>query len=908
MPPANSLTQPMQMISAKDKDDAWRAWNMDWLEMRGMEQIRMKYRRLNKNYRLANGIIDKSDYIVEETNENKDLIDILTKDGDLPAISELQFFPIIPNVIDLLVGEFLKRSNKVMAYAVDELSRNEKLEKKKELVDQVLIQQAQMELTQNLIEMGVDLESDEAMQQLSPENIQSLPDVEQFMRKSYRSVVEQWCQHTINADTLRFRMQEQEARGFRDSLVANEQFWEIMLLENDYLPRLLDPRFTFFHKSPGKTYVSEGNFAGYVELMTVADVIDTHGYKMDEAELRSLESITPARSAAMLLNMPNDGSYYDSTKSYLENQRAGSLQYQQLMAFEDAFGKRGSHTSFDALFEHASVDPILDRDLLRVTTAYWKSQKKVGHLMEIDEMGELSQAIVTEDFQITEKGRYDTTFYKEKTKDNLIFGQHIDWIWINETWGGVKIGRNAPSSVIQRGNGFEPIYLGIGSKKRPDRLPTQLKGHNSLYGAPLPIEGLNFSERIGVSTGLTDRMKPFQVSYTLVNNQISDILIDELGTVIIIDQNMLPKHSMGEDWGKNNLAKAYVAMKNFQLLPLDTSLNNTETQTHFNNLTSLDASQTQRLLGRIQLSTYFKNEALASIGITPERMGSVNAQQTATGTQTSVNNSYAQTEKYFTQHSDFLMPRVWELILSAAQYYNSLENRSTTLSYRNASDEDIIFQLPEALDLLPRDIDVYCTTSFEKKELKKKLEQLAIENNTTGATIHDLGKMLTLDTPSEILQALQESEIKMARQKEQEAKYAQELEAQLHEQKMAELEAAQAFEADQNQKDRKARLIETQIKAAGYPDTSDDGSDEYLKRLEYIKGQQEYSDSMDFKREQENNKNSLAMDQMNLKREELQTKREVAEKQLQIARENQTQAEIEKRRKKREQEKKKKSK
>ena len=33
---------------------------------------------------------------------------------------------------------------------------------------------------------------------------------------------------------------------------------------------------------------------------------------------------------------------------------------------------------------------------------------------------------------------------------------------------------------------------------------------------------------------------------------------------------------MGEDWGKNNYAKAFVAMKDFQMLPLDTSITNTE--------------------------------------------------------------------------------------------------------------------------------------------------------------------------------------------------------------------------------------------------------------------------------------------------------------------------------------------
>ena len=68
----------------------------------------------------------------------------------------------------------------------------------------------------------------------------------------------------------------------------------------------------------------------------------------------------------------------------------------------------------------------------------------------------------------------------------------------------------------------------------------------------------------------------------MVNNQIADILVDELGTVIMFDQNALPRHSMGEDWGKGNYAKAYVAMKDFQMLPLDTSITNTENATNFN--------------------------------------------------------------------------------------------------------------------------------------------------------------------------------------------------------------------------------------------------------------------------------------------------------------------------------------
>jgi hypothetical protein len=40
-------------------------------------------RRLMKNYKLAKGIIDKSDYIVEEDNEYKDIIETLTREDEL---------------------------------------------------------------------------------------------------------------------------------------------------------------------------------------------------------------------------------------------------------------------------------------------------------------------------------------------------------------------------------------------------------------------------------------------------------------------------------------------------------------------------------------------------------------------------------------------------------------------------------------------------------------------------------------------------------------------------------------------------------------------------------------------------------------------------------------------------------
>lgn len=87
-----SLNQPLQFLPRSQKDKDWAAWCLDWMEWQGLKQVRRNARRLLKNYKLAKGIIDKSDYIVEEDNEYADLIDTLTKE-DTSAL-ELKFYPI----------------------------------------------------------------------------------------------------------------------------------------------------------------------------------------------------------------------------------------------------------------------------------------------------------------------------------------------------------------------------------------------------------------------------------------------------------------------------------------------------------------------------------------------------------------------------------------------------------------------------------------------------------------------------------------------------------------------------------------------------------------------------------------------------------------------------------------------
>ena len=72
-PVFSSLTQPTQFLPYKQKTDDWFAWNLDWLELQGIEFLRVNSRRLLKNYKLAKGVIDKTDYIDGSSDDDFDL-------------------------------------------------------------------------------------------------------------------------------------------------------------------------------------------------------------------------------------------------------------------------------------------------------------------------------------------------------------------------------------------------------------------------------------------------------------------------------------------------------------------------------------------------------------------------------------------------------------------------------------------------------------------------------------------------------------------------------------------------------------------------------------------------------------------------------------------------------------------
>lgn len=872
-------TMPFQMLSIEEKDEDWRKWNMDWLEYIGLRQILNDNRRILKNYHLANGVIDKTDYLINnEQNDYKDLVDVISKDTESPF--SLKFYPIIPNVVNVLCGEFAKRDTRIIVKAEDEFSHNEALDFKMEQLTQILVQDAQQKMTIQQLESGVDQTSQLAKQQMDTAGQMAQLEVK---FKNYRSIPEQWGQHMVEYDNNRFNLYELEARGFRDSLVCDREFWHIDVREDDYQIDLWNPLYTFYHKSPDVYYIADGNFVGQIILMSIPDVIDAYGSWMDEDQLENLKQ---AQSIAIRHGNVVDDAYRWDTTQYWDASKPYDKQQPNSVHFEQYMGMRNLREDIEGLDWNrlGALDKgiVANQSLVRVTKAYWKSQRKIGHLTWVKDDGTIIQEIVDENYKVTQKPVYDKSIQQKQSKENLVYGEHIDWIWENQTWRGFKIGPNNTTYYQARGFGFEPIYVKI------EPLPFQFKGETSLCGAKLPVEGKIFSERNSVSSSLVDKMKSHQIGFNIVNNQVMDFLADEVGKVVLIDQNMIPRNSLEGSWGRYNLPKFYQVMKDYQIAAVDSSLQNTEaTGTQFSHFQQVDLSKTDQILARLKLAEYFKNEAFAVVGITPQRLGEIQASESATGTQQAVNNSYSQTEMYFEQHMNYLMPRVRQMMLEAAQFINATKPQSS-LTYLNRNEENIWFQI-EGYKLLLTDYQVYAMSKANVKETLEKLRQVALQNNTAGGSLYDIAQVITAQSPSEIIEKLKEADDRI--QQNQQAQQQGNLELQRQQQEFLEKQQEAQLSHDDFWKQRQieADIYIAEIKAMGFAKDSDVNQNNIPDALEVDRFLHEQGHS-----EQDINlkERKLALDQKQhedntaLQNKKLQMEKYKVDQQVKIAKQN----------------------
>jgi len=404
-----------------------------------------------------------------------------------------------------------------------------------------------------------------------------------------------------------------------------------------------------------------------------------------------------------------------------------------------------------------------------VVKAYYKGKKKIFKRTYLDEEG------------------YQRTEYVNETYEmNKDFGDlSLTEEWINQWFKAVRVGPY--------------VYKEIEELE---------------FNDTVPIVGIVNHTKNTKGKSLLDLMKGYQAQYNVCLNQIWSLLSKEIGVVWLGDLKLVPNKD-SDDPIEQFLYEARERGGMF----IDSSHENTGGAVQFNQLTRVDLTRSQEIQTRISLAQSIRNECWELIGISRQRVGSVLASETATGTNTALAQSYSQTEPWFKFHED-LMVKVIQTALNIMQY-TELKKPESILNYLNSDLDNIFFKINR--NELLRNLHVYATNSKEDKEKIDMLKQLLQPAMQNGAELSDAVEILAADSENRIKDVLK----KVQERKEKQMKEAQQLEQQKLQQAQQQFEQQQQLLMKQHmealdnenrnkQADRETKIQIAEIQALGY--------------------------------------------------------------------------------------------
>jgi len=804
--PLNSAL-PRQQLSLKQKlEDRDKFGNSEWMKdcMDAIEAIGRF--QLGNNLKLKeNYEIIKGRFVLEHYLDSEDFFDMasaISQEFQLPKY--LKHYDITTKAVDLLVGEYLNRPDLFRVTASDADSTNERVRVKTELVQQYLQSQIQKEITAKLMAMGLDpnkkdfkneQEAQQYQQEIQAKYQELTPEaIETYMTYDFRTSAEHWGNAVLSNDKYKFRFREMEKEEFTDMLVADRCFSHFYMTPTGYNVENWNPVNTFWHQSPEVKYVEDGDYVGRTFFMSRAQAIDRYGWRMSVEEQENLypKWADDTKGKARGYNLDQTVIYpfkgYDSYRTIQQGVQA-SIGFNPLDRTNIAMNgiidvSDGTNTNWS----------FAQGDLVMITEGYWRSQRRVGFLSMIDEeTGEPINEIVDETFEpklfniVEKKGNYYE--YKFNPEPNT-----ITWCWTNQIWQGIKINQ-ANFNIEEANKQRTGIYIDI----RPTSF--QFKGDYNPFNPKLPVCGGIFDNRNGRSMSLVDKLKPYQIFYNAIWNQMYGILQRNNGKFFLMDVNVLPSL---KDWGGEEALERFKAMADATSIGLIDTAAGAMTPNAFaasNGFNVVDLSEHDKIQALMNLAILVEQQGFVQIGITQQRQGQMQASSTATSDQAAISQSFAITETYFENYSNY-KTRKLNMHLALAQYVASLgEDGDITLPYIT-SDLGNAWVKVNKTELLLRDLGVNIENSRESAKQKQMAEQLALNNNTSNIPLSGLIKMIRMTNLTDMEKSLEVYEANFHKQEMEKLKQQQEMQQQA-------LEA----EAREKQADRDNAVHIAEIKA-----------------------------------------------------------------------------------------------
>ena len=832
---------PDQFKTDKEKqDESWIKNTMDYFANKAYAEYVKNRDTFVKNYDLIKGILRMEDFYQEPTV--KSFTDMMTADLQLPAY--VKMYSIMTTPVNELVGEITKRPDTFRVKAFDDDSKAEELQFKTDILQEYVIGQAKQKIVQQAAMQGEEIDEEE-LQQLTMDQVKDVLD-------SYTSVAEKWANHVLTCQKAEFNLKEKSEDAFRDLLISGREFYHIYE-DNSKLGfnvEVANPKNTWFLTTPDRKWISDptgraqGAYAaGTVQVMELSEIIESIPdlTKEEIDHLRSsLQDYGLINVRESNLGNPNaipgiDSVQYDTFDPLVLQTRMiiESEMKENNDGLKDFLGLTSNVSSFGYKYV--------------VVRSYWISKKKIGKVIYLDELGNEQSVLVDENYK---SGTIPTQ-------------ESLEWGWINQWYQGTKIGPD--------------IY-----HIKPFKLLNYC-----------PIIGTTFEVKNTEAKSLVDLMKPFQVLYNVCMNQLYKLLEKEVGKVYLTSIRHIPIPKDGD--AQDALDIWEMEARNRGVMFIDDSPENLKSPSSFNQFRDIDLTRTQEIQSRYTLAQQLKNECWELVGMSKQRMGSVSASESATGTNTAIQQSYSQTEPLFVAH-EYIMGQLYQSIIDAALYVESKKPQST-LSYITNEGEAAFVQV-NGSDLKFRDLKVFLTNRPEDKQMFDELRGLSQAVIQNGGSLYDVIELYSTKSMRAMKKVFKELRDRQMQVQDQQMQTQQQQIDQQREIAAAQLQQAQlqkeqeiANDNYQNELDRinkkEIALIAAEAKNMGpLSDVDKSGAPDVLEINKIAAEQSRTAKDYEMKMADIQGKNVQNLQKLEIEREKLKVARENQKNDLEIARLN----------------------
>lgn len=791
---------------------------LDYFSNRAYAEYTKNKRTFVPNYDLVKGILKPADFYEDE--QVKSFVDLL--EGDLELEKYVKHYSILTTPINELVGELTKRPDVYKCKAFDADSQAEELEAKTTILEQVVAAEVKRRIAAKAEQLSQELSKEEADQK-TIEKAQEEID-------AYTSVAERWGNHTLTALKAEFRMKELSEDAFRDLLIASRQFYHIYEdnSKTGFNIEVENPKNVWHMSPPDRKYISDvtgrarGAYAcGTVKVMEISELIEA----CPELTKKEIDHLRKGLEDDGVLNV-RESNLFNNVKPGIDSityDTYDPLILQQRMMIEGDMKENK-----DELKDFFGLTPNVSAFGYKyvVTTSYWMSKKPVGKLTFLDDMENIQSMLVDES-------------YKSGDHPGEI---SIEWGWVNQPYWGRKIG---------------PDIYHMG--------PFKLLPY-------LPIIGTVHELKNTEARSLIDLMKPFQVIYNVCMNQMWELLKKEIGNVGSVNIRRIPRVKDGD--GQDDIDIWELEARQRGIIFDDDSPENTKAPvTNQSVARNIDLTRTQEIQSRYNLAVQMKNECWELIGMSKQRMGNVAASETATGTNTAVQQSYTQTEPLYVAH-EYVMGDVYQALVDAAQYLESSKEEST-LSYINGIGESAFIRVTGS-DISLRDLKVFMTNRPEDVRMFNEIRQLSQAILQNGGSIYDVielyseNSVRTLKTKFKKLKEQAEAQIQQAQELEQQKLQQQQ---QQHQENLAQVERREAINMEnenyQKELDRINEKEIAQIRALGFgqvqgEDANNNNIPDMMETLKFNAERKQLTDAHNLKLKEIQSKYSLGVQKLNV--------------------------------------------